>query len=118
MNSKILAGVVFVLTASALAVAGTPTREYKVLPPIARGNLSLFPVVGGAEANTAPLLTLDEGLRAGAVVVAEAGSLQGLVRPGTQYQRNVGGEVNRLVPVSYTHLRAHETDSYLVCRLL
>src|SRR5680860_1632738 len=27
----------------------------------------------------------------------------------------VNGEV---VPVSYTHLRAHETDSYLVCRLL
>ena len=24
----------------------------------------------------------------------------------------------RLTPVSYTHLRAHETDSYLVCRLL
>src|SRR5680860_1029777 len=24
----------------------------------------------------------------------------------------------RAVPVSYTHLRAHETDSYLVCRLL
>ena len=23
-----------------------------------------------------------------------------------------------LCPVSYTHLRAHETDSYLVCRLL
>src|SRR5680860_1614436 len=23
-----------------------------------------------------------------------------------------------LSPVSYTHLRAHETDSYLVCRLL
>ena len=23
-----------------------------------------------------------------------------------------------LEPVSYTHLRAHETDSYLVCRLL
>src|SRR5664279_3430577 len=22
------------------------------------------------------------------------------------------------IPVSYTHLRAHETDSYLVCRLL
>ena len=22
------------------------------------------------------------------------------------------------LPVSYTHLRAHETDSYLVCRLL
>src|SRR5665647_544717 len=24
----------------------------------------------------------------------------------------------RFYPVSYTHLRAHETDSYLVCRLL
>src|SRR5665647_898528 len=23
-----------------------------------------------------------------------------------------------ILPVSYTHLRAHETDSYLVCRLL
>src|SRR5664279_2009812 len=23
-----------------------------------------------------------------------------------------------MMPVSYTHLRAHETDSYLVCRLL
>src|SRR5664279_5912115 len=26
--------------------------------------------------------------------------------------------VGRLWTVSYTHLRAHETDSYLVCRLL
>src|SRR5664279_4658264 len=26
--------------------------------------------------------------------------------------------VDGLHPVSYTHLRAHETDSYLVCRLL
>ena len=25
---------------------------------------------------------------------------------------------SRLKAVSYTHLRAHETDSYLVCRLL
>ena len=34
----------------------------------------------------------------------------------------VGQEINGskrwLNPVSYTHLRAHETDSYLVCRLL
>src|SRR5680860_1760651 len=26
--------------------------------------------------------------------------------------------LGRRSPVSYTHLRAHETDSYLVCRLL
>jgi ARG and Rhodanese-Phosphatase-superfamily-associated Protein domain len=100
MHGRILAAVVFVLVASALASEGTPTHEYKVLPPITRGNLSLFPIVGGAEANTAPLLTLDEGLRAGAVVVTEAGSLQGLLRPGTHYQRNTAGEVNRLVLVN------------------
>src|SRR5680860_493241 len=31
-----------------------------------------------------------------------------------------GGQQQRvaIAPVSYTHLRAHETDSYLVCRLL
>jgi hypothetical protein len=89
MNSMILAGVASVLLTSALAGAGSPTHEYKVLPPITRGNLSLFPIVGGTEANTAPLLTLDEGVRSGAVVVTEAGSLQGLVRP-----------VNRLVLVN------------------
>ena len=27
-------------------------------------------------------------------------------------------DLNYSIPVSYTHLRAHETDSYLVCRLL
>jgi ARG and Rhodanese-Phosphatase-superfamily-associated Protein domain len=100
MNSRILADVAFILLASALAGAGTPTYEYKVLPPITRGNLSLFPIVGGTDANTAALLTLDEGVRSGAVVVTEAGSLQGLVRPPTRYQRTTGGEVNRLVLVN------------------
>src|SRR5665647_3858323 len=28
------------------------------------------------------------------------------------------GSLGKALPVSYTHLRAHETDSYLVCRLL
>src|ERR1019366_2219162 len=100
MKRMILAGVASVLLTFALAGAGTPTHEYRVLPPITRGNLSLFPIVGGTEANTAPLLTLDEGVRSGAVVVTEAGSLQGLVRPPTHYQRNTGGEVNRLVLVN------------------
>ena len=31
---------------------------------------------------------------------------------------DIKGKVTGLPPVSYTHLRAHETDSYLVCRLL
>src|SRR5664279_5949888 len=32
--------------------------------------------------------------------------------------RASSGDSRHLFPVSYTHLRAHETDSYLVCRLL
>src|SRR5674536_137206 len=31
---------------------------------------------------------------------------------------DVAGEVHELDPVSYTHLRAHETPEHLVCRLL
>src|SRR5664279_334472 len=31
---------------------------------------------------------------------------------------DVRADITSLIPVSYTHLRAHETDSYLVCRLL
>ena len=41
-----------------------------------------------------------------------------------QYDKNLivrkldNGLTYYIYPVSYTHLRAHETDSYLVCRLL
>src|SRR5680860_1779240 len=35
-----------------------------------------------------------------------------------QLERREGPKAPRHYPVSYTHLRAHETDSYLVCRLL
>ena len=34
------------------------------------------------------------------------------------YTCAICGEAHSIVTVSYTHLRAHETDSYLVCRLL
>src|SRR5665647_3861905 len=44
------------------------------------------------------------------------GRVEGRVRPLAE-ARPVGAAI-RVCPVSYTHLRAHETDSYLVCRLL
>ena len=37
---------------------------------------------------------------------------------GTTYGDRLRLIGKRVVAVSYTHLRAHETDSYLVCRLL
>jgi hypothetical protein len=98
---NILAQFAFLLIGAAIATAGTPTaKEYHVLPPVTKGNLSIFPIVGGPDYATAQLITLDEGLRSGTVVVAEAGSLQGLVRPGTPIPRHSGGEVNRLVLVN------------------
>jgi hypothetical protein len=99
MNRSILA-LGFTLLAATLAAAGTSSHDYKVLSPITKGNLSLYPIVGGTEADTTHLLTLDEGVRSGQVVVAEAGSLRGLVRPGSHYPQGSGGEVNRLVLVN------------------
>jgi hypothetical protein len=100
MTGRIFAQLVSILSFAVFAAAGTTSHEYKVLPPITRGNLSLFPIVGGPEANTAHLMTLDEGVRSGAVVVTEAGSVQGLLRPGTHYRPISGAEVNKLVLVN------------------
>ncbi len=101
MKNRILAQFAFVLVGAAVAAAGTPTtKEYHVLPPVTKGNLSIFPVVGGPEYATSQLITLDEGLRSGSVVVTESGSLQGLIRPGTPIPRHSGGEVNRLVLIN------------------
>jgi len=95
-----LARLAFVVLATTFVRAGTPTHEYKVLPPVTKGHLSIFPIVGGDDANTSHLLTLDDGVRSGLVVVAEAGSLQGLIRSGTFLPRATGAEVNRLVLVN------------------
>jgi hypothetical protein len=100
MKRAILVQLLFLFLAVISAVAGTTANEYKILPPITEGNLSLFPVVGGQNSPTAELLTLDEGLRSGAVIVTEAGSLRGLLRRGTHYERSLAAEVNRLVLVN------------------
>ncbi|MFZ0314729.1 MAG: DUF6569 family protein [Candidatus Korobacteraceae bacterium] len=100
MNYNMLAQLSFLFLAATFVNAGTPTHEYHVLPPVTKGNLTIFPIVGGADSNTTDLLTLDEGVRSGLVVVAEAGSLRGLIRPGPDTPRAAGAEVNRLVLVN------------------
>jgi hypothetical protein len=97
VNFRILASFASAMLATTFAAAGNPAHsELHVLSPVTKGNLSIFPVVGGAENDTGRLLTLDEGLRSGTVVVTEAGAIQGLVRPGSP-PRQSGAEVNRLV---------------------
>ena len=71
---------------------------FKVLPPIVRGNLAVFPVVADRSYDTAQFITLDEGIRSGQVTVTEAGDEPGLIRPGQAIPRHQqGAEVNRLV---------------------
>src|SRR3954469_1905179 len=97
----IVAGFVVFEQRDAHAGEVTPSADYKVLDAIRNGNLTIFPVVAAKSYPTSEFLTLDEGLRSGEVVVAEAGSVQGLIRrhptPGI---RSGGGEVNRLVLVN------------------
>src|SRR5664279_5962047 len=65
--------------------------------------------------STYPVQDLDEGGRS-----LEAMAMGGLPIGSPVYARLYNPTVARYeqAPVSYTHLRAHETDSYLVCRLL
>jgi hypothetical protein len=80
--------------------AGQMGSAYKVLAPISRGNLTIFPVVADRTHDTRNFLTLDEGVRTGEVVVSEAGSLRPLIRGHVDYIRGDGAEVNRLVLVN------------------
>jgi hypothetical protein len=54
--------------------------KYEILEPITEGALTVFPVVGQPVPGADNLLTLDEGLRSGEVIVTEQGSVTGLRR--------------------------------------
>ncbi len=83
------------------ASAEQSSSEYKVLPPIKHGNLSVYPVVAGSSHDTKEFITLDEGLKSGEVVVSEYGNLKTMVRrPGARPQTRFpsdGAQVNTLV---------------------
>jgi len=101
MNHRILTLLAFVASTAIAGAGGPATHEpLHVLAPITHGNLTIFPVVGGVDYDTSRLLTLDEGIRAGTVVITEQGSLQGLVRRGQPVNRRSGAEVNQLVLVN------------------
>jgi hypothetical protein len=80
--------------------AGQAGSNYKVLAPISRGNLTIFPVVSDRTHDTRNFLTLDEGLRSGEVVVTEAGSVRPLIRGHERYIPSDGARVNQLVLVN------------------
>jgi len=81
MNHTGLASVAFLLSTAIAGFTVGPTHELlHVLAPITHGNLTIFPVVGGIDYDTSRFLTLDEGVRAGTVIVTEQGAVQGLLR--------------------------------------
>ena len=93
----------------AAAIAGSTTAadtvptsgEYKLLPPISHGDLTIFPVVAAKSHDTSGFLTLDEGIRSGEVFVTEVGSLPGMIRRRRPLpQAYPRAEVNRLVLVN------------------
>jgi hypothetical protein len=79
---------------------GEVTPRYKVLAPISRGNLTIFPVVTDLSHDTSRFLTLDEGLRSGEVVVTEAGRIQPLMRRGWRPIVERGDQVNQLILIN------------------
>ena len=100
LRKKVTATALCLMFPAFFVLAGGPESNgpYKVLPPIERGNLAIFPVVSSRMYDTSNLLTLDEGIRTGQVVITEAGSDEGLIRPGHAMPvRRQGADVNRLV---------------------
>jgi len=101
MNHTALASLAFVLSTAIAGVTGGPAHEpLHVLAPITHGNLTIFPIVGGVDYDTSRFLTLDEGVRAGTVIVTEQGSVQGLLRRGQPVNRGSGAAVNQLVLIN------------------
>ncbi|MBZ5544031.1 MAG: hypothetical protein LAO07_10165 [Acidobacteriia bacterium] len=53
--------------------------SWKVLAPITRRNLSIYPVVSTLGADTSGFITLDEGVAAGTVKILERGQVEGAI---------------------------------------
>ncbi len=83
---------------------------WRVLEPISRSNLAVYPVVSSIRVDTSDFLTLDEGLTSGVVRVIERGQVENSlyrrrsVNPGYRNERPIRGEegpsVNELVLVN------------------
>src|SRR5665647_1235852 len=90
--------------AAAVQPTGTPVFRHAVLPAGSDG-----PRPAAHLGHREPPVGLPRRVCRRPVVPGPAGHVHHLQGPWRLYPAP---------PVSYTHLRAHETDSYLVCRLL
>ncbi len=97
--SKVLAVLLMSLTIPAWGGGS----QWQIGSPIQKGRLTLYPVMGGAQAVDPRYMTLDEGLEAGVVKVGEMGTLVAarMVRlPGPTASRGDNARVNELALVN------------------
>ncbi|MBI3661668.1 MAG: hypothetical protein HY234_01260 [Acidobacteria bacterium] len=82
--------------------AGKPVpQDWRVLEGVSYENLTVFPVVTRAEANTNGFATLDEALASGEAIVSESGGeIIRRSRDGRPVQYSGGPQVNRLVLIN------------------
>jgi len=102
--SMALVAILLITARPKLAEAGMGVSgsDFKVLPPISHGDLTIFPIVASKVHDASDFLTLDEGIRSGDVVVTEVGNIHPLIRRHTTVipPQGSGGVVNRLVLVN------------------
>lgn len=80
-------------------------QSWRVLEPISRGNLSIYPVLSKLRADTSAFLTLDEGVASGDVRIAERGQLEPVMQRRRDHSRwperpGGGASVNELVLIN------------------
>jgi hypothetical protein len=80
-------------------------QSWRVLEPISRGNLSIYPILSKLNADTSAYLTLDEGVASGEVRIAERGQIEPALlrrRDDSRWPRppQGGASVNELVLIN------------------
>src|SRR5665647_2525805 len=80
------------------------------------GRVLVVPRTGSTSTDLVEAATADPQAWPDRSVLVADHQAEGRGRSGRTWQTPPGSALTASVPVSYTHLRAHETDSYLVCR--
>src|SRR5664279_4927682 len=102
MKRTTLVAAAFLTTVSSVALAQTPSSPSTSAPPAVTKTQT-----GGANLQQQVTTNLQNSGFTNVKVMPDSFLVQATDKSG-----------NPVTTVSYTHLRAHETDSYLVCRLL
>src|SRR5665648_759901 len=102
---------------SIVTTTGFVTTDYSLWPPFSQLVLVLLMFLGGCVGSTAGAI---KSVRLLLLLKQSKQSFDKLLHPHAIIPMRLGGKVisDDIMPVSYTHLRAHETRHDLVCRLL